>query len=71
MEVTIHYETQLLEDFMKDHNLSFAQFAKFCNVSVYNLKRFFNMKNVRLKVLFNICYATKISSDTLLNRNLF
>ncbi len=71
MEVTIKYETNLLEDFMQKHNMSLVQFAKFCDVSVGTLKRIFNMKNIRLKTLIKICEATNISADDLLKRNMF
>ena len=62
----INIKKELLEDFRKNHNMTLSQFCKFCDISTGTYRKLLSGKTVRVKIISNICVATKITCFDLL-----
>lgn len=61
------YNIEIIEKYMKEHNLTKKQFASLCKLTIYQLNSFIKGKNVSSLTVYKISCATKIKVDMLLN----
>ena len=59
---------QIIENYLKQHNLTKTKFCKICNISLSTFNRLMNNNTkVSAKAIYNISVATKISADVIIN----
>lgn len=58
--------SKLLEDFMKENNLTSSQFAQNCNISAYKINQIMSGKcYIKVDTIVKICSYTKIKANDL------
>ncbi|MGN1200699.1 MAG: helix-turn-helix domain-containing protein [Candidatus Caccovivens sp.] len=62
-----YFNKEILENFMKEHNLTKKQFAKFCEISVTTLNKLLseNVGNLRMDTMHNLLKHLKVSAKDL------
>ncbi len=62
-----YFNKEILEDYLKKHNLTKKQFAKRCEISISTLNRLLSGKigNLRMNTIVKLLKCLKVSSITL------